>query len=94
MMLSATTETHDVSVLEVEKEEVTSFVRAMVCDSHLRDLFTHDPEAALTDSGVVLSPQTRAALVEHAPDLLRATEGIDNPTAAAFFVVIIIHDPK
>jgi hypothetical protein len=93
MMQSVTTEAHEVSVLEVEKEEITSFVRSMVCDSHLRAQFVSDPEAALASSGTVLSPQTREAIVAHAPALIQATEGVDTPQAA-FFIVIIIHSPK
>ena len=77
-------------MVDVEREEITSFVRSMVCDSHLRASFASDPAAALESSGVALSPETRQAIVAEAPSLLRATEGVDNPTAAAFFVVIII----
>lgn len=93
MMQSTLAGTQNVSVMDVEKEEITSFVRSMVSDSHLRARFLEDPAAALESSGVMLSPSTRAAVLAQAPDLLRATEGIDNPTAA-FFAVIIIHTPK
>lgn len=93
MMQSTVIEAHQVSVLDVEKEELTSFVRSMVCDSHLRAQFVSDPEGALDSAGVVLSPQTREAIVAHAPSLLQATEGVDNPVAA-FFIVIIIHKPS
>jgi hypothetical protein len=90
MMQSAVAEAHELSVLDVEKEAITSFVRSMVCDSHLRAQFMSDPEAALDAAGVALSPRTRAAVVAGAPSLLQATEGVDNPKAA-FFIVIIIH---
>jgi hypothetical protein len=75
----------ELSVAELEREEITRLVTELACDAALRARFAHDPEDAIQRVGLHLSPETRAAVIAQAADMLGVTAGIDDTMPAAFF---------
>ncbi|MGI8879741.1 MAG: hypothetical protein ACR2KJ_04360 [Jatrophihabitans sp.] len=77
-------------MLEVEKVELASFVRKLVSDSQLRELFSTDPARAVEASGVSLSSATVQAIVAQSPTIMSATADVDKAMTATFFLIIIV----
>ena len=80
----------EISVTDVERIELANFVRALVSDSHLRDLFAVQPAVAIERSGVSLSPETIELVAAQSDELMAATANVDKTMNAAFFFIIIV----
>ncbi len=82
--------TTELSVAEIDRIELATLARKVVSDPELRATFAADPNAAIECSGVTLSPEVREGVVRSAEQLVGITSDIDNPTTAAFFLIIIV----
>lgn len=80
----------EVTVAEIEQIEMASFVRMLVSDSQLRELFATDPAGAIERSGVSLCASTVEAIRAQSAAITGVTGDIDQMIAVVFFIVIII----
>ena len=78
----------EVSVSEIDRMELASFIRMVVSDPELRALFATDASAAIVASGVNLSPVAAQALTRSASLALGLTDEMDDVLSSFFFFLI------
>lgn len=75
-----------------EREQIAALLRQVIVDTEFRNAFEADPRAAITSSGISLSPQAVDKIVESAdrvPAVTAHMEGTDNISKVFFFAKVI-----
>lgn len=80
--------TTQISVSDLDRVELARLVRRVVSDCEFRTRFQLNPQQAIAESGVNLSPVAVAALVKNAKAGAELTAGMDTVASAFFFFFV------
>jgi hypothetical protein len=83
--MSSTTLVRDQQVADMDRIELSNFMRRVVSEPDFRSLFESDPAEAVRISGVSLSPAVEDTLIRNSTVGVELTNNMDTMEAASFF---------